>query len=78
MLVVTARFIAGVALPWTFDVPKDGNVALGGTVGWNVGSCILLNLVDEIRVLADGLDAEASAEMGELLALEAVKRIGRE
>lgn len=57
---------------------EDRNVALRWTICRDVGSGVLLELSDEICILADRLDTETSAKICELFALETVKRIWRE
>lgn len=73
---ITARLDTGVALPWSFDMSKNGNVAFRRAICRDVGCCVLLQPLDEIDVLANSFDAESPAEVGELLALELVKRVG--
>lgn len=77
VLGVTAGLEARVALSWTFDMSQDRQIALCWAVGRYVAGGIVLQALDEIGVLAYRLDAESCAEAGELLALEAMKSIGR-
>lgn len=78
LLIIVTRLNTRNALPGTLDMAKDWNVALCRTVGRDVGSSILLYSLNEVCVLANCFDAETTAKVGELLAFEAVKRIGGE